>query len=143
MKTILHLLTTTVRKANAYWVNLAIYQISRFRQFLVQTTIASFFSFLRYCDLSSYFFFPITHPSSLLQTYPSFLYRHRHLVPFLVSLFFGSVFFLLFSIRSPSKKSRHISDIFASFRFDRGLNFIRKILFRGLLWQTGARSRNE
>lgn len=59
MKTILHSLTTTVRKTNTfgYWVNLAIYQIdrARFHQFLMQTTIA-FFSFLRYCDLSSYFF---------------------------------------------------------------------------------------
>lgn len=88
-----------------------------------------------------FFLYSITHSFSLLQSYPSFLRRHS--CPFSRFLILRFCFFLFFSIHSLSKKSRHISDIFASFRFDRGLNFIRKILLRGLLWQTGARSRNE
>lgn len=100
MKTILHLLTSTVRKTNTfgYWVNLAIYQIdrARFHQFLMQTTIA-FFSFLRYCDLSSYFFFQ-SHilPLSFKLTLLSFIVI---VILFLSSFPYSSVLFFSSSFR--------------------------------------------
>lgn len=87
-------------------------------------------------------FFPITHPSFLPQTYPSFLHHHPYLARFLV-LAVLSFLFSFFSRYVHLRRSRDILDIFACFRFDRGLNFTRKILLRGPLWQTGTRWRNE